>query len=298
MPISSELSSELTVALVAPTPPGILAECYAEFDTALAQAFTEYTVRRLKPIIAWDSLINQGDDWSNVFGNRGNPAEERERLNAYLNHLYGLMKLKIQWELDMQSLKCKSDRVIDITVIAHGAIRKPFIQSRFHYKSSNVKTVTLYQPWGCKLHGTAAYMIATNRISMKNCRFFFNRFAPPTQWNILPNDRTEVPLMCISPIHPRARVLKYLTRRFKNGDKVDGILYKYVSKTGEIRKCFPLHVLCTLFGIAASEFGATVNIRLAACLDWEDNNSQCEINQYHNYSVTNEPTDEMWCNAD
>ena len=244
-----------------------------------------------------DRLADQVRDWIKSFGNQDNPAEVERRLKAYLEGLYRQMRSQIEQELQKQSKNGKKDRVINIIVIGHGAIRQPFIQSGFHYMSNHIRSVTFYQPWGCMLHSTGAYGIATNRISIDNRYFDPPIFGPPTHWNTIPNDATAVPLMYFSPVHHTDQAWQDLTRIAQHlRHDADGIVFEYLPVPGadQLPQYFPLPVLCTLFGIAASVFDATVNVRVAACLDWDDNNSHAQMMQYR--SVAKQPTVVMGCN--
>ena len=245
-----------------------------------------------------DHLADQVLDWIKHFGNQDNPVEAEKRLKAYLEGLYEQMRSQIEQELQKQSRNGKKDRVINIIVIGHGAIRQPFIQSGFHYISNHIKSVTFYQPWGCLLHSTGAYGIATNLISIDNRHFDPPIFAPPTHWNTIPNDATAIPLMYFSPVHHTEQVWQDLTQIVQHlRHDADGIVFEYIPVPGaELPQYFPLPVLCTLFGIAASVFDATVNVRVAACLDWDDNDSHAQMMQYR--SVAKQPTVVMGCNLE
>ena len=244
-----------------------------------------------------DRLVDHVHDWIKSFGNQDNPAEVERRLKAYLEGLYRQMRSQIRQELQKQSKNGKKDREINIIVIGHGVIRQPFIQSDFHYISSHIRSVTFYQPWGCMLHSTSAYGIATSHISIENRYFYPSIFAPPTHWNTIPNDATEVPLMYFSPLHHTDQAWKDLNLIAQHHLRhdADGIVFEYIPVPGADRlpQYFPLPVLCTVLGTAASVFDATVNVRVAACLKWDDNDSHALMMQYR--SVPEQPTITMCC---
>ena len=247
------------------------------FEYSIYQGAIYYT----KPAIPYFGLlVNQVLDWIKTFGNQDDLAEVME----YLDGLYVKIKTQIEQEMQKQSKKgSKTDGEINATVIAHGGIRQPFVQSLVHYFCDFVKSVTFYQPWGCMLHSTAAYGIATNHISMDNRHFFPPMDAAPTHWNRIPNDSIKIPLVYFSPILDTEQVcqdLILIDQHFRHDG--DGIVFEYVSGPGaeKLPQFLPLPLLCTIFGMAAGVFGATVNVRVASCLDWDDDKSHALMTQY------------------
>ena len=200
---------------------------------------------------------------------------------AYLEHVHGQIESLMKQERQKPG---KMDRVIDVTVIAHGAIGQPFIPCDIHYTSSSVRSVTFYQPWGCLLGSTGAYGISKKCISMDNRQFDDPKFDPPTHWNTIPNDTTAVPLVYLSPVDPTEKVWQELKEiKRLHGYGADGIEFQYVSAPGskQLPPLLPLPRLCSVIGTVASALGATVNVRVASCLGWDDNYSHARMTQYH-----------------
>ena len=211
----------------------------------------------------------------------------------YLEGLLGRMESQIEKELQQQS---KRDRMINITVIGHGAIAQPFIPSGIHYTSSCVRSVTFYQPWGCMLHSTGAYGIATNCINKDNRQFNLPIIDPATTWNTIPNDTTAVPFVYISPIHYTEQVWQDMTEIVqRHGRNADGIVFEYITTPGaeQLPPFFPLPLLCNIFGMAAAAAAATLNVRVASCLGWDDHYSHALMTQYRSV-----PAAVMGCNLE
>ena len=205
---------------------------------------------------------------------------------AYLDGLRKKIIFQITQELRKKQKQRIRDRVINITVVAHGVITRPLILSSDYYSSSYVTSVTFYQPWGCTLDVTGAYGIMTNHISKDNCKLVMvteNNICindPPRHWNTLPNDATEVPQVYLSPINHTEKVWKDLAKIAKHyGSNADGFVFEYVNDSGfEQHPPFSsLALLCRIFGAAAAATDATINVRVAACLGWDQKYSHAAL---------------------
>lgn len=239
-------------------------------------------------------LNNQVDVWIKTFGTPGN-TKEFEMLRAYLDGVYRQTKSQIEQEMKRN----KKSKSINITVIGHGSIRhvEPFVLSKFHYISKNVASVTFFQPWGCLLHSSAAYGIVTNLITTENRYFDGELVAAPRHWNTIPNDMTPVPLVYFSPVQHTDQVWRDLTTTAHNLlHGADGIVFEYIPMPGVaevLPQQFPLPMLCTIFGLAARVFDVEVNIRIASCLEWDNENPSMYAAQYH--TIPGHPKVAMHC---
>ena len=187
--------------------------------------------------------------------------------------------------------------LIDLTFLAHGKIKGPLVPCSLYHMNDHVRSITLYEPWGCALHATAAYGILTGTINVDMVRYllipiylniylniylfiylFFLRYtdtvlpATPTDWNTLPRDDTLIPQVFFShecDDGPAWEMLRELLRRF--GGNPRGLIIPYFRVPGE--PALPeiqLWALCHSVGILGWRFKKHFRIHVAACLTPND----------------------------
>lgn len=186
---------------------------------------------------------------------------------------------------------------IDLTFLAHGKVKGPLVPCSLYHLNGHVESITLYEPWGCALHATAAYGILTGTINVDMVRYllipiylniylniylfiylFFLRYtdtvlpATPTDWNTLPRDDTLIPQVCFShecDNGPALEMLRELLRRL--GGNTRGLIIPYFRVQGE--PALPemqLWALCHSVGILGGTLSKDFRIHVAACLTPND----------------------------
>lgn len=175
---------------------------------------------------------------------------------------------------------------MDLTFLAHGHIRCPKRPCKLYYMNKYVKSVTLYVPWGCGLHATAAWGIATETITRENVTYSPDKIFhtprsvvlpdPPDEWNKLPcNDRTLIPDVVFTPITTNEDVFKalqYISEKCKND--ISGLVVPYFQQPGTLGLPeVQLWALCSTVSATAWALSnkdrkpdVKYRIRIASCL--------------------------------
>lgn len=159
--------------------------------------------------------------------------------------------------------------IIDLTFLAHGQVQSPMLPCSVHYLNDRVQSITLYEPWGCALHASAAYGILTGNISTDKVSYTDNVLpAKPSEWNTLPKDYTQIPEVVFNRVTTNEGVYKMLNHLFDVlQGKFRGLVIPYFQPEGAIDLPeIPLWALTNAVGILGWFFNKRFRIHIAACL--------------------------------
>lgn len=165
--------------------------------------------------------------------------------------------------------KQKGAHIIDLTFLAHGQVQSPMLPCSVHYLNDRVQSITLYEPWGCALHASAAYGILTGNISTDKVSYTDNVLpAKPSEWNTLPKDYTQIPEVVFNRGSTDESVFKMLNYLFDVlQGSVRGLFIPYFQPEGAIELPeIPLWALTNAVGLLGWIFDKRFRIHIAACL--------------------------------
>lgn len=165
--------------------------------------------------------------------------------------------------------KQKGAHIIDLTFLAHGQVQSPMLPCSVHYLNDRVQSITLYEPWGCALHFSAAYGILTGNISPDKVSYTGNVLpAKPSEWNTLPKDYTQIPEVVFNRVSTDESALKMLNHLFDVlPGGVRGLVIPYFQPEGatDLRE-IPLWALTNAVGLLGWICDKRFRIHIAACL--------------------------------
>ena len=165
--------------------------------------------------------------------------------------------------------KQQGAHIIDLTFLAHGQVQSPMLPCSVHYLNDRVRSITLYEPWGCALHASAAYGILTGKISPDKVSYTDNVLpAKPSEWNTLPKDYTEIPEVVFNRGSTNEGVFKMLNHLFDElQGSVRGLVIPYFQPEGAIELPeIPLWALTNAVGLLGWICDKRFRIHIAACL--------------------------------
>ena len=129
----------------------------------------EMTNEEVSTVIKWlRSLCYLDERWIRTF------RERLKNVNYYVGALSYTTKFLEQHI--SQYIKDHNGYVtdlIDLTFLAHGKVVDPLVPCSLYHLNDHVQSITLYEPWGCALHATAAYGILTGTITIDMVRYLF-----------------------------------------------------------------------------------------------------------------------------
>lgn len=206
------------------------------------------------------------DSWGQVFNDIDVDGPDYVHSMA---RAFTFLRPKIKEYLEQVKEEQKGDRIIDLTFLAHGEVQSPMLPCAAHYLSDRVDSITLYEPWGCALHASAAYGIATGNISPEMVSYTDVVLpAKPSDWNTLPKDYTYIPEVVfnrVSRTESAYKMLIHLSNVLKG--KARGLFIPYfqppnVTDLQEIR----LWVLSNAVALLGWILNKRFRIHIAACL--------------------------------
>ncbi|XP_033501105.1 uncharacterized protein LOC117268614 [Epinephelus lanceolatus] len=179
--------------------------------------------------------------------------------------------------IDEEEKKNHSNSV-DITFVAHGAIRDSMIPASCHLPLSSVTDVVLYSPWNCTMDANVAYSVATGRIKPQHrvftcntkdgCQIPKEKHQPmnlPDHWNSLKKAGDQmIPNITLSPLTPQDGFwegFQSLSKKYGEPER-NRIVIPYVLPAGSVS--FSVVTLALSLVLFFSRFQATVH--LIACL--------------------------------
>lgn len=206
------------------------------------------------------------DSWCQVFDDivvdRRDYVYSMARAFTFLRH-------EIEKYLEEVKEEQKGDRIIDLTFLAHGEVQSPMLPCAVHYLSDRVDSITLYEPWGCALHASAAYGIVTGNISPEMISYTDIVLpAKPSDWNTLPKDYTCIPEVVFNRVSTTENVYQMLIHLFSVlKGKTRGLVIPYfqpqnVTDLPEI----PLWALSNAVSLLGCILNKRFRIHIAACL--------------------------------
>ena len=169
---------------------------------------------------------------------------------------------------------------MDITFIAHGEIMSPKLPCTLYYMSSpmniltpGVKSINLYEPWGCAIDAKAVYGIATGLININNVQYS-DLVLPqlPSSFNTLPYDNTLIPMAVFTPVQTDEkayRALQALETTIKATYRRHVIPY-FQSPSDTSLPEIPLWALANDLDVIGRLLDIRINLHVAACLTTRD----------------------------
>ena len=237
------------------------------------------TREEVKLVLNYLEIFQPSEEWWQAF---------RENVDSLMLYVSCMALIFIALGPKVEEQKKKDEEgegkteVKDIVFIAHGKIRSPKLPCTQHYMSSStnisfpgVKSITLYEPWGCAIDAKAAYGIAKNLININNVHYSSAGLVLPQlpgNFNTLPHDDTHIPTVVFTPVKTTERVYRELqdlanainapTRR------VVIPYFRFPSDTSlpEI----PLWALANDLDVICLLCNMRLNVHVAACLTTSD----------------------------
>ena len=156
-----------------------------------------------------------------------------------------------------------------LTFLAHGNVQNPLLPCSLNYLNESVESITLYVPWGCGLHSSAAYGILTGSIRINNVQYT-EVVMPrgPFDWNTLPRDDTLIPEVVFNQVTRSENVYDSLMSLFHLLEgNTRGLVIPYFQLPGmpnlpEI----PLWALANVVGVLGWLLDVPFSIHIAACM--------------------------------
>lgn len=171
-------------------------------------------------------------------------------------------------------------RSVDITFVAHGAIRDSLIPACYLLPLPSITDLLLYSPWNCVMNVDAVFGVATGLMKPQH-RVFKTRDGTqisdrqlgqlPNSWNSMKKAGAQmVPNIILSPLKSEQdgvwRSFEFLTKKY-GGPERNRIVIPFILPTGsDSFQSVPLFLVMLALSLVlmSSRFQATVH--LAACL--------------------------------
>ena len=112
------------------------------------------------------SLCDLDESWIRTFCEQ---VKDVKDYVAALNYTTNFLKQHIS--LYIEDHNGDITDLIDLTFLAHGKVKDPLVPCSLYHLNDHVESITLYEPWGCALHATAAYGILTGTINVGMVRY-------------------------------------------------------------------------------------------------------------------------------
>ena len=206
------------------------------------------------------------DSWSQAFND---VVEDRRDYVYSMACAFTFLRRKIEEYLEEVKEAQKGDRVIDLTFLAHGEVQSPMLPCSVHYLSDRVDSITLYEPWGCALHASAAYGIATGNISPEMVSYTDVVLpAKPSVWNTLPKDYTCIPEVVFNRVRTTESVYQMFIQLFNvPKGRTRGLVIAYLQPpTERDLPEIPLWALSNAVALLGCILNKRFRIHIAACL--------------------------------
>ena len=225
----------------------------------------------------WGYLIAfSSDEWRQAFSQY---ASSREGYVAFLAVLLKFVLANVQQRQEEDE---EVDIHMDVTFIAHGTIVSPKLPCSLHYVRypevtlspvfPSLKSITLYEPWGCAIDAKVVYGIATGLIEIDNVQYS-DEVLPhePRNFNTLPNNDTLIPMVIFTPVKTNDDAYRQLLEiaDILNENR-RGRVILYFQSPGTSLPEIPLCQLTNALDMMSYITGISLNLHVAACLTVND----------------------------
>ena len=156
-------------------------------------------------VLNYLEIFQPSEEWEQAFRESGiSPM----LYVSCMAHIFNALRSKVEEKKNKDEEEGGTIEFMDTTFIAHGKITSPKLPCTLYYMSSpmntespGVKSINLYEPWGCAIKVNAVYGIATNLINVNNVQYSdFVLPEPPDSFNTLPYNNTPIPMVVFTPI--------------------------------------------------------------------------------------------------
>ena len=173
------------------------------------------TREEIKLVLNYLETCQPSEEWWQAF--RKNVRSLRLYVSC-MALIFTSLETKVEEQRKKDEEEGDKNKFMDITFIAHGEITSPKLPCTLYYMSSpmnilspGVKSITLYEPWGCAIDAKAVYGIATDLININNVQYS-DLVLPqlPFGFNTLPYDNTLIPMAVFTPVKTDEEVYREL----------------------------------------------------------------------------------------
>ena len=199
---------------------------------------------------------------------------------SYMERIFKTLGTKVEEQKKKNEEEGSKTEFMDITFIAHGGITSPKLPCTLYYMSSpmntlssGVKSINLYEPWGCAIDVTAVYGIATGLINISNVQYSdFVLPHPPVSFNTLPYDDTPIPMAVFTPIMTDEEVYGELEHLATTINATTGrlVIPYFRSPSDTSLPEIPLWALANDLDVIGRLLDIRINLHVAACLTTRD----------------------------
>ena len=221
-------------------------------------------------------IFQPSEEWRQAF------RESEYSLEFYVScmaHIFNALEAKVE-EQKKKDEEEGMDGFMDVTFIAHGEIRSPKLPCTLYYMSSpmnilspGVKSINLYEPWGCAIDAKAVYGIATDLININNVQYS-DLVLPqlPSSFNTLPYDNTLIPMAVFTPVKTDEEVYRELQALATTINATTGrlVIPYFWSPSDTSLPEIPLWALANDLDVIGCLFDIRINLHVAACLTTRD----------------------------
>lgn len=216
-------------------------------------------------------------------------SQDNKEVYLDLLHLFSWVVQCVENRCEEKENKEDSIRAVDITFVAHGAIKDKTIPASSLLPMSTIEDVLLYSPWNCIITAEAAYGIATGQLQPSQrefhclktkCRIDHNSSSSPqhvpttlpNHWNSMRKSRSEIPNIEVGTLLQKEYALAAyldLTERYgRNGRS--RIVIPFWLKGKEVT--LPFYVVTKVLALVLYVFKMRATVHLAACLGDQSQN--------------------------
>ena len=194
--------------------------------------------------------------------------------------IFNALGTKVEEQKKKDEEEGKKIKFMDVTFIAHGEITSPKLPCTLYYMSSpmnilspGVKSINLYEPWGCAIDAKAAYGIATDLININNVQYS-DLVLPqlPFGFNTLPYDNTPIPMAVFTPMKTDEGVYRELQALATTINATTGrlVIPYFRSPSDTSLPEIPLWALANDLDLIGRLLDIRINLHVAACLTTRD----------------------------
>ena len=223
-------------------------------------------------VLNYLEIFQPSEEWWQAFRESEYPLEFYV---SYMALIFNALETKVE-EQKKKDEEEGMDGFMDITFIAHGEITSPKLPCTLYYmsspmntESSGVKSITLYEPWGCAIDAKAAYCIATDRIDISDVQYSdFVLPHPPVSFNTLPYGNIPIPMVVFTPIKTDEEVYRDLQALATTINATTGrlVIPYFLSPSDTSLPVIPLWALTNDLDVIGRLLDIRINVRVAACL--------------------------------
>lgn len=230
-------------------------------------------------------MCNPSEEWWQAF--RQCVSSPRTYVTAMAN-IFNFIYKEVK-EQQKKEERERKNSFLDVTFIAHGNLVSPKLPCTLYHMNSDpflpgVKSINLYEPWGCAIDSSVVYGIATGTIDINNVEYT-DVVLPqrPTTFNKLPQDNTLIPIVVFNPVAKNEGAYRDLMATIAAMPfEFRGLVIPYFSDKAILPE-IPLWALANVLDVIGALADIRINIHVAACLTTED---KLLLRPYHSSQTT------------